>query len=221
VPAEHFYTQATLPCPGAPHLLLAFPKRFVPDRKKIAEHKEPGVSDAVFMSSRDGVQWDRSFLEAWVRPGLDPKNWTDRNNMTAWGIVETAPDEWSMYISEHYRSPDNRIRRITIRPRGFASMHADAKESEFTSKPLRFEGNRLLLNYSTSAAGSVQIEVRDANGQPIPGFALTDMPPLYGDELEATTKWKGGSDLAKLRGQTIRLRVVMRDADLYALRFAD
>lgn len=221
VPAEHFYTSATVPCPTAPHLLLAFPKRFVPARKKVAEHKEMGVSDAVFMSSRDGVQWDRPFLEGWVRPGPDPKNWTDRNNMTACGIVETGAGEWSLYISEHYRHADNRLRRLTVRKQGFASVHADARGGSFVTRPLRLTGKRLLLNYSTSAAGSVQIELQDELGQPIPGFALADMPELYGDEFESACSWKGGSELGPLSGKVVRLRVAMRDADLYALRFAD
>ena len=59
------------------------------------------------------------------------------------------------------------------------------------------------------------------NGQPLPGFALADMPELYGDELAATAAWKkAGSDLSALAGKVVRLRVVLRDADLYALRFA-
>ena len=33
-PWEHFYTSATLLCPEDEHLLLAFPKRFIPSRKK-------------------------------------------------------------------------------------------------------------------------------------------------------------------------------------------
>ena len=82
VPYEHFYTSATVPCPTAPHLFLSFPKRFVTTRTKIKGPGGPGVSDAVFMSSRDGVHWDRPFLEAWVRPGPDQQNWTERNNMT-------------------------------------------------------------------------------------------------------------------------------------------
>lgn len=220
VPMEHFYTSATVACPTAPHLFLSFPKRFVPARKKVPEHKEAGVSDAVLMSSRDGVMWDRPFLEAWVRPGPDPKNWTERSNMTACGIYESGGDEWSLYISEHYRHADHRIRRLSVRKQGFASMHADAKGGEFTTKPIRFTGKKLLLNYATSAAGSVQIEVQDQAGKPIPGFTLTDMPELYGDEFEAAA-WKSGPDIGSLSGKTIRLRVRMNDADLYALRFAD
>jgi hypothetical protein len=221
VPMEHFYTSATVPCPTAPHLLLSFPKRFQPARRKVPEHKANGVSDAVFMSSRDGVNWDRPFLEAWVRPGPDRKNWTDRNNMTACGIYDGGDGEWSLYISEHYRHPDHRIRRLTVRQQGFASLHAGREpRGEFTTHPLKFTGESLILNYATSAVGSIQIEIQDENGQPLPGFALADMPELFGDELAAPATWKSGSDLSALKGRTIRLRVRMMDADLYALRFA-
>jgi BNR repeat-like domain len=218
-PREHFYTNATVPCPGAEHLLLSFPKRFVPERKKIAEHTDVGVSDAVFLSSRDGLNWDRTFLEAWVRPGRDQRNWTDRNNMPAWGIAETAPGEWSMYASEHYRWPDNRLRRLVLARHRIASASAGANGGEFTTRPVTFAGNRLVLNYATSAAGSVQVELQDAEGKPIPGFALADMPPLFGDELDAVVAWKSGADLSSLAGKPVRLRFALKDADVYALRF--
>jgi hypothetical protein len=211
VPWEHFYTSATVPCPTAPHLFLSFPKRFITTRKKVPAHEGPGVSDAVFMSSRDGVNWDRPFLEAWVRPGPDLKNWTDRNNMTANGIIESSDTEWSLYISEHYRHADNRIRRLSVRKQGFASIHADAKGGEFTTRPIQFTGAKLHLNYATSASGSIQIEARDESGK-----VLATMPELYGDDLDASVL-----DVSALKGRTIQLHVKMKDADLYALRFAN
>jgi hypothetical protein len=220
VPSEHFYTNATRPCPGAPHQLLSFPKRFVPDRKKFADYKEPGVSDAVFMSSRDGVNWDRPFLEAWVRPGRDDRNWTQRSNMPATGIVLLDPDEFSLYISEHYEWPDNRLRRITVRKHGFASIHADRTGGEFTTRPLTFSGRHLLLNYATSAIGSVQVEIQDDDGRPLPGYTLADMAALFGDELEAVVAPKTGGDLSALIGKAVRFRFVLMDADLYALQTA-
>jgi hypothetical protein len=217
-PREHFYTSATLPCPGAEHFYVAFPKRFVPDRKKFSDYKQPGVSDAMFMSSRDGVNWNRTFLEAWVRPGPDPRNWTQRSNMPAWGIVDLDPAEFSLYISEHYGWPDNRLRRLTVRRHGFASIHASASGGEFTTRPLTFTGTNLLLNYSTSAAGSIQIEVQDQTGSVLPGFALADMSLLFGDELDAAVTWKKNRDLSSLVGKAIRFRFVLRDADIFALR---
>lgn len=219
VPLEHFYTNATVQCPGAPHIYLSFPKRFVPERTKLDGYEHPGVSDAVFMSSRDGVHWDRTFMEAWVRPGPDEKNWTQRGNMPAWGILQIDPDEFSMYISEHYEWPGNRLRRITIRRHGFASVNAGYGGGEFTTRPLTFSGKRLILNYATSAVGSVQVEVQDEGGRPLADFALSDMDPLYGDELDAVTQWRGGDDLSDLIGRPVRLRFVLKDADIYSLRF--
>lgn len=217
-PKEHFYTNGTRPCPGAPHIYLAFPKRFVPERKKFADYKEMGVSDAVFLSSRDGENWDRTFLEAWVRPGPDNRNWTQRSNMPAWGIVQLDPAEFSMYITEHYEWPDHRLRRLTVRRHGFASAHAGAAGGEFTTRPVTFTGKNLILNYATSAAGAIQVEVQDAQGKPIEGRSLADMPVLFGDELDAVVSWKSGSDLSSLIGKPVRFRFVMKDADLFALR---
>jgi len=165
--------------------------------------------------------WDRSFLEAWVRPGPDERNWTDRSNMPAWGIVESAPGEWSMYISEHYRWPDNRIRRLVLPRHRLASLHAGGRGGEFTTRPLTTNGKRLFLNYATSAAGSVQVEVQDEAGRPLPGFGLTEMSPLFGDELETVVRWKSGGTLPSPGGTPVRLRFVLKDADIFALRFGD
>jgi hypothetical protein len=64
----------------------------------------------------------------------------------------------------------------------------------------------------------VRVEVRDASGGPIPGFRLEDAEELVGDEIEARVAWKGG-DLSALAGRAVRLRLVLKDADVYALRF--
>ena len=67
--------------------------RFLPERQlDIAAMDYPGsgLSDAVFMSSRDGVHWDRPFMEAWVRPGTDQRNWSHRSCTPAPGLVQTG-----------------------------------------------------------------------------------------------------------------------------------
>lgn len=222
VPQEQFYTNATVPCPGAEHLLLSFPMRFLPDRTLETEGMDypgDGLSDAVFMSSRDGVHWDRTFRHAWLRPGRDQRNWTHRNQTPAVGIIDTGEGEWSMYISEHYGWSDNRLRRVTVRPWGFASLFAEVR-GEALTRPFTFAGSRLLLNYATSAAGSVQVELQEAEGTPIPGFTLDTSQPLFGDQIEHAARWRDGSDLSSLQGRAIRLRFLLQDADLFSLRFA-
>jgi len=222
VELEQFYTNATVPCPGAEHLLISCPKRFFPERVLNTEGMDypgEGLSDAAFMTSRDGVHWDRTFRQAWVRPGLDQRNWTHRNCTPAVGILETAPDEWSMYISEHYGWDDNRLRRLAVPPHRFASLHADVPGGEVLTPPLTFEGGELYLNFATSSGGSVQAEILGADGRPLPGYRLEDSPTLYGDALSRAVRWAGDRPAGPLSGQAVRLRLVLRDADVYALQF--
>ncbi|MBN8624496.1 MAG: hypothetical protein J0M17_03305 [Planctomycetes bacterium] len=216
---EHFYTNATTTYFRAPHYYFMFPKRFVTGRSGLEGHK--GISDGVFLSSRDGLHFDREFPQAFIRPGRDKLNWGDRSMMTAYGILQTGPDEMSVYYSENYRYPSHHIRRGVLRLDGIASLHADAEPGELITKPLKFTGKSLELNYATSAAGSVQVEIQDEAGKPIKGFSLEDAPETYGDKIDERYKWKKGTDVSSLAGKTVRLRFVVRDADVYSYRFVE
>ena len=120
-----------------------------------------------------------------------------------------------------WRDDQHRLRRYSIRLDGFVSLHAPLSGGELITKPLTFTGTRLFINYATSAAGSVRIELQDAAGEPLKGLSLVDSEEMYGDSLEQRVSWKDGSDLASLVGQPIRLRISLRDADIYSFRFAN
>ncbi len=198
-----------------------FPKRFVPGRKRLPNHKETGISDAVFLSSRDGTHFDRTFSEAFIRPGRDPLNWGDRSNMPAWGLVQTGPDEMSIYYSQNYRYPSAHLQRGVLRLDGIASAHADGERGELITTPIQFSGRWLVLNFATSAAGSVQVEVQAPDGAPIPGYELEASSPIYGDEISEAYSWQSGPDISELAGRPVRLRFLLQDADLYSYRFAE
>jgi hypothetical protein len=106
-----------------------------------------------------------------------------------------------------------------LRLDGLASAHAGYGGGELLTRPLIIDGSRLELNYSTSAAGSLRIELQDRSGQPLPGFRLADSTEMTGDEIERDYSWKSGPDVSSLRGTPIRMRIVLKDADLYAFRF--
>ncbi len=221
--AEHLYTNAIIAYPRAPHVFMGFPKRFLPDRTKIA-HQLDGLSDGVFMTSRDGLHF-RRWQEAFLRPGLQKERWINRNNMIAWGVVETrsdiagTPNELSLYSTENYYYGPEFLRRHTIRLDGFVSVNAPYGGGELITKPLIFEGKHLVMNYSTSAAGSVRVEIQDAEGKPISGYTLTDCPETYGDSVDQVVSWKAGNDVGSLAGKPVRLRFALKDADLYSIRF--
>jgi hypothetical protein len=125
----------------------------------------------------------------------------------------------SLYKQAHYAQPSAHLIRYTLRTDGFASVNAPYRGGELLTKPLKFSGRELVINFATSAAGGVKVELQDAAGKPLPGFTLSDAREQIGDDIERVVRWESGSDLSRLAGQTIRLRFVMKDADLYSLRF--
>ena len=195
-------------------------------RRVTSERYGTALTDGLFMSSRDGQVFHR-WGEAFIRPGLRyTDNWVYGDNYQNWGLIETesdlpgAPDEISIYATEHYwRGAYTNLRRFVLRVDGFVSVNAPAKGGEFTTRPLVFSGDRLEMNFSTSVAGSVRVEIQDAGGKPLAGYTLDDCPEIFGDHLERVVHWKKGPGVGALSGKTIRLRFVMKDADLYSIRF--
>ena len=186
-PPQQMYTNQIAPYFRAKHLLFGFPTRYV--ARPLTDHvktldpvplrttmtkalKRVGsdLTDGLFMSSRDGQifhRWD----EAFVRPGPQKNGqWMYGNIYQSYGLFQTK-NELSMHITENaWRNKDHRIRRYSIRLDGFVSLHAPYAGGGVTTNPIKFSGNRLSMNYSTSAGGGVRVEIQDANGKPIPGF---------------------------------------------------
>ena len=85
---------------------------------------------------------------------------------------------------------------------------------------MKFSGNRLVINFSTSGAGSLRVELQDEEGNPLPGYTLDDAVRHVGDAISHTVRWKSGRDVGRFQSRMIRLQIIMLDADLYSLRFA-
>lgn len=225
-PREHLYTNGIRPYFRNPRLLLGFPMRLVPDRAKVPEDPYPSLCDNVLIASRDGYRFQR-WLEAFQRPGPQRERWVNRNNAPVWGLLVTrsplprCPDEISFYSVEGYYLPGQtvRVRRFTLRLDGFVSVQAPYSGGEALTRVLTVQGDRLQVNYATSAVGNLRVEVTDPQGNPLKGFTAGDCVELYGDEVEAEVRWKG-ADLRALRGKAVRLRFLLRDADLYSFRCA-
>ncbi len=173
------------------------------------------------MSTRGGILYDRTFLSSFIRLGIGARNWVSRSNYPAWGIVQTSPTELSIYTNQDNAQPTAHLRRYSLRLDGFASVQAPYEGGELLTKALKFTGRRLELNFSTSAVGSLLVEIQDQAGQPISGFAATDCVPVIGDDIDRPVRWKAGQDVSPIAGKTVRLRFVMKDADLFALRFTN
>lgn len=203
-PEQHLYTNSVRPIPGAEHIYASFPMRFSPDRVKVPEHEKPGISDCLFMTSRDGHDWKTGFGRPWIYPGIDRRQWTQRNFIVSAGILDIN-DEFSVYISDHYCWDDNSIVRYSVPRMRFASFYSE--DGRLRTKAFSLEGDSLTFNYNTSALGDMTVTVLDEEGTPLPGYDFE----LYGNELEYSI------DMSPLKGRKLKLDIRLRDAFLYAI----
>ena len=228
-PYEHLYTQQTSPYFRAPHIYLAIGARFMPNRKVISdqEAEKLGVdpkyyndcSDAILMSSRGGNEYDRQFMESFIRPGIGLQNWVSRSNYPALNVVQTGEEEMSIYVNQDYAQPSAHLRRYSMRLDGFASLSAGYDGGEMLTKPFTFDGKTLELNYSTSSAGEIKIEILDEYGNKIPGFSKEECQAVIGNEISRTVYWNNSNDVSELSGKPVRMRVYLKDADLFSFKF--
>ena len=242
------YTNQIVPYYRAAHVYLGFPTRYVASRglltplnEKIARaHPRYGndYTDGGFMTSRDGRTF-HVWGEAFLRPGPVARGrWLYGGNYQNWGLVETemeaSPEgvasllgevdtrEISLYATEGgWVGKANQMRRYTLRIDGFVSVQAPITGGQMVTVPLTFDGKELQVNYATSAAGGVRVEIQNEQGEAVPGFALEDCPVIFGDAIEGTVSWKNGPDVGSLAGKPVRLRFELKDADVFAFQFCD
>ncbi|MGV8090512.1 MAG: hypothetical protein AB2L24_01420 [Mangrovibacterium sp.] len=228
-PLEHLYTQQTSPYFRAPHIYIAIGGRLMPGRQVLTEeqaktlHVNPGYfkdcSDAYLMSTRGGSVYERTFMEAFIRPGIGLDNWVSRSNYPALNVVQTGPSEMSVYVNQDYAQPTAHLHRYSLRLDGFTSISAPYKGGEVLTKLFTFSGDQLEINYSTSAVGEIRFEILDIEGNPVPGFKMENSQVIIGNEISRIVQWKGQKSLQEVAGKPVRLRIHMKDADLYSIRF--
>lgn len=244
-PPQQMYTNQIAPYTRAPHLLLGFPTRYVARpltphlaalppvelRTRLTElDRRVGtdLSEGLFMASRDGRtfrRWDEAFL----RPGPErEERWIYGDNYQSYGLWQArSPDgalapELSLHFNEHaWRDDSHQVRRYTIRLDGFVSLNAPLAGGEAVTPPLVFTGRKLRVNYATSAAGELRVEIQTADGTPVDGYKLDDSVEHFGDRVDQVVTWKQGDDVGKLAGRPVRLRFALKDADVYSFQFGE
>jgi hypothetical protein len=200
---EQLYVNNIKPYFRAPHIYIGLPTRVNFDRN--------APSETLLMTSRDGVNFDRTFTGVFCRPGA-AGSYGNRGHYCSNHLIQTGPAELSIY---NYNGG-----RWTLRLDGLASLNAPFSGGQMVTRPLTFKGERLRINARTAGIGSVRVEIQDARGKPVAGYALEDCTPMTGDDVSHEVSWTAGPDVSKLSGKPIRLRFVMTDADVYSLRFA-
>ncbi len=203
-PTEHLYTNAITKYYRAPHLYLGFPTRFDPKTQQV----EP-----ILMASRDGEHFVR-YAEP-VIPRTAPKDRNhNRSNYMAWGMLQLpGAKKWiSVYGTEnYYESTPGRVRRFVYRVDGFVAMRGGSNGGQVTTRPLRYKGQRLLLNYVVRTGGALTVDAIDAAGKTVGTSGA-----LSGDWVDVPVKWKQDPGLSE---GVVTLRFSLKNADLFSIRF--
>jgi hypothetical protein len=230
VPDEHYYHNGVCPYFRAPHLHIALCSQLTEGAVLRSEQvgaldlEDPRRADARggggLLVSREGGVFERTFMEDFIRPPPGPANWIARCNYPAAGLAQTGPGEMSLYTVSHSGLPAPVLRRHSLRLDGFASLRAPFAGGWMVTRPFVFGGHALVLNYATSSRGSLRLQFEDPNGEPLEGYRLRDCEELVGNELDRLVAFDGSTDVSPLSDRPVRLRVAMRDADLYSLQFA-
>ena len=228
-PLEHLYTNQTHPYYRAPHIYLGIAARFMPGRKVLSKKEAEilGVnptyfndcSDIVIISSRGGSAYQRTFMESFVRPGIGLENWVSRSNYPALNIVQTSSREMSLYVNQNYAQPTSSIHRYSMRIDGMSSIYADFNGGTLLTKPFVFKGDELEMNFSTSAAGGIKTAILNNDNKAYDGFEMSESIESIGNYINGKVRWKNSKDLSSLEGKIVKLKISIKDANLYSLRF--
>jgi hypothetical protein len=211
-PGEHLYTSQIHPYYRAPHIYIALPTRFMPERGS--------STDIMFMTARGGGmgagvevdegKFDRTFTGAFVKPGPDPAAWGNRSNYASLNTYQTSPTELSFYVRG--------IRRI-LRIDGFAGIRSFSEPGTLITKPFIFTGTKLFMNYAASAAGSIKVSFLTPDGVPVTGFCAHDSIEVVGDEIDGVIPFKAFPGLGSLSGKPVRMQVWLKEAEIFSFTF--
>lgn len=213
-------------------------RHFAPNRQPFIRPHKPGqwedfgLLEVQMAVSRDGITWQRPTREPYFPTGLADE-WDRWYAVMAPGFARRGNYLYQYYYSSG-RTHDSVVLRAeydhsapqlggigAVRQRldGFMSADADHKGGWLETPVLKFTGNQLRLNVDTGSMGTCFVELRDAEGKPIPGFTLADCEEIGGNFIDQRVYWKGNSDVSKLAGQPIRIHIRLTRGKLYAFQF--
>jgi hypothetical protein len=221
-PDTDIYTNAYTPWPDARNAYLLFPAFY---------QRALDVTEVHLMTSRDGLHWQRPSREPLIPSGGPGSGW-EGGVYAGCGLVSVRKGEWSLPIGPKRHSHNQGLFAesksasidrgylclATWRQDGFTSLEA-LTEGQCTTAPLTFTGARLHLSAWTRFGGEVKVELAAVSGETIAEHSFGDCDLISGDLLDHIVSWRGNPDLSAWAGKPLRLRLYLRRARLYALRF--
>ncbi len=103
----------------------------------------------------------------------------------------------------------------TLRRDGFASMDAGERPGTLTTRPIKFRGEHLFVNFS-APQGELRVEVLTLEGKNYGPFTSEKCVPLRGDSTRQRVVWDGVESLARASNKNVKLRFTLTNGSLYA-----
>jgi hypothetical protein len=190
--------------------------------------------------SRDGYRWQHVADQAIFFPRGEPGSWDQ--GMVLYAQVVEVPTSDKLYIyylgsrTGHGRAdvddeedpkfsgfPRYNMGVAFLRKDGYVSLEAEDSTSVgvVETKPIRFLGHHLFVNAEASK-GSIEVELCDAAGRPLPGLSRKKAKPLTADSLRHRVQWGQVADVSAWAGKAVTLRFYLhKGAKLYSYCFGD
>ena len=186
-----------------------------------------------FVFSRDGSRFDRRYRDSFIERGTGAE--FDSNNLLPIKPIVRGDEIFLFYLAANYRSPEQfdalgkekaemsiglavvqRDRFVCIQP-------TKGNTGEVVTRSMRPSGKKLILNMQIAEGrnGEVKVEIMDPAHWPVSGFALGDADPLTKSGLDITATWKGSDNIGSVAGKPIKLRISLKNAQLFSVRFSD
>ena len=201
-----------------------------------------GKVDCQLAYSLNGIGWQRTLRETFIRPG-EPGTATGACVYPTSLVQRPDTDDLWIYASasatEHGLTPRGAGSIVAYRLRrdGFVYLESRSGAGRIATKPLYWRGGELRMNVQGQGAfprgrgageltpwqqflvhGGIRVQINDARGNPLKGYTFDECKRFAADHLAWRPTWSSGRRLNDLKGKVFQVAVELNNARLYAMR---
>ena len=118
----------------------------------------------------------------------------------------------------------SRVSRAVFKRDRIVGIEAGDEPGRFSTRPLSFEGGRLLVNLEpTGPHPELRVQLLDpTDGSPIEGYTFEKCHPITSDDLDGAVTWKGRDGIGpEVSREAACLHFTLRDVRIYAFEFSE
>jgi hypothetical protein len=211
-------------------------------------HVREGTFLVQVAASRDNRTWMRPTRETFIPLGA-PGSFDDHAVAVSPGFLPAGKDHCALYyrggniahpgaLQEYLpkgQPPGSGPGRVVFKRDRIVGVEAGPDGGAFWTRPLLFEGKRLVVNVEpTAPEAQLQVQLLGVERGPTPpawargdgmndavcpGYTFDESLPIAEDQLDAGVRWKNRSEVSEWAGKPVRLQFRLRSMRIYAFQF--